>query len=168
MIGAPQPLILAWDVTGAPAAPTGRLLQTLTIRQERLMRSVSGVSLLLRLPAGLQFNGAGDADPDANCFNACAPNTEVVWTVGTIAAGASVTIAINTQVIATAAPDGTLLSSYLVLGATGLEPFNVRKTTPVYGESQARLAFGSATNPVTSTGTFTYDPSTSVTPARRR
>lgn len=157
VIGAPQPLILAWDVTGAPAAPTGRLLQTLTIGNVST-RSVSGVSLLLRLPAGLQFNGAGDADPDANCFNnACAPNTEVVWTVGTIAAGASVTIAINTQVIAAAAPDGTLLSSYLVLGATGLEPFNVRKTTPVYGESQARLAFGSATNPVTSTGTFTYD-----------
>jgi hypothetical protein len=157
VVGAPQALTVAWDVAGAPAAPTGRLLHTLTIGNLSA-RPVAGVALVLRLPSGLQFNGVADANPDASCYNnACLANTEAAWAIGTLAAGASTTIAVNTQVITAAAPDGTLLSAHLTVEATGLDAFNLVKTTPVFGESQARLTFGTATNPVTPTGTFTYD-----------
>lgn len=157
VVGAPQALTVAWDVAGTPVAPGGRLLHTMTIGNVST-RAVSGLAIVLRLPGTMRFNGAEDALPDANCFNNdCAANTEAVWSLGALEAGASTTVAFNGIVSLSGAPDGTLVSTHLTLAATGVPAFNLVKTAPVFGASQAQLAFSTAANPVLPNGTYTYD-----------
>jgi hypothetical protein len=109
------------------------------------------------VPTGLQFNGVSDADPDSSCYNSnCAADVESMWTLGTIAPGASVSVEVNTEVAA-GLEDGTLISARPTVAATGLDPIIVAKTVEVYGKPAAQLAFTTASNPAVPGAALTYD-----------
>ena len=155
LVAAAQPLLVDVGVASGPALSGGRLLYTMTVSNVS-MQDVLGVRSSSPVPEGLQFNGAGDADPDGNCFNnACNSDVEATWSLGTVAAGASVSIAVDMSV-ATTVVDGTLFSARPIFRATGLNPIIVTKTVAAFGEPKAQLAIGTATNPVVPGGAFAY------------
>jgi len=57
---------------------------------------VDDVSVLLRVPAGLQFDAVNDVEPDATgCGTACTGGQEASWSLGTLASGENRIITVN-------------------------------------------------------------------------
>jgi uncharacterized repeat protein (TIGR01451 family) len=143
----------------APAASGGPFPYTITV-SNLSTRSVDGVTVLLRVPTGLQFNYMNDTQPDisGNCAGSatCAANTEATWALGSIPAGDSRRIAINPQVLANAVGNGNLIRALFTTGGTGVDQLDVVKTVQVYNSPGAQLALGATANPVTNTQAFTY------------
>jgi uncharacterized repeat protein (TIGR01451 family) len=156
VLGAAPPIGFTVSATPSPAVPGARVLYQMTVANHS-SRAVDGISVLLLVPSGLQFVYTTDADPNASGCNPCSPNTESSWNVGTLGAGASETITINPQVVATQVGDGSLIQSAFVVRATSVNPITMVKTIQVYSHPSAQLAFGTQTNPVTPGQSFTYD-----------
>ena len=153
VVGVAPPLSVDVGVALSPAIPGSRLLYTATISNVSA-RAVDAVSLLLRVPAGLQFTYNIDANPTANGCQICGATAESYWNIGTIAAGASATITLNASVVATAVGDGSLISAPIKVTATGVNEINLNKTVQVFSHPGAQLALGTVTNPVTSGQAF--------------
>ena len=68
VLAAAQPMTLTVTAALNPAVPGMRDLYTATITNTA-GRAIDGVGLYLRVPAGLQFHYANDADPDTACGN---------------------------------------------------------------------------------------------------
>jgi uncharacterized repeat protein (TIGR01451 family) len=119
---------------------------------------VDGVSVLLRVPAELSFNDSMNADPDAgNCSSqGCTPAEEAVWALGTLAAGETRTINIQSFVNA-GILSGNLISVPVRVSATGLEDrIDLLKTVAVYNTPPAEVALSTSKDPVVAYQGFTY------------
>jgi hypothetical protein len=139
-----------------PVAPGARLLFTIRVSNVS-ERAVDGVSVLMRVPAGLQFSYTVDAEPNTTCGNAlCSENREATWALGTIAAGTSRTITVNNLVLASVAA-GTSIATTLRLTATGMNPVELIKTVTVQPSPAIRLALGTAKDQFETNETFNYD-----------
>jgi hypothetical protein len=129
---APAVMPLTMDIvaTPNPVAPGARLLYTTTITNTSA-RAVDGVSVLFRVPFGLNFSIITNADPDPTCVSSlCSANFEALWNVGTLAVGGSQIITVDALVAATVL-QGSLIPSSTKLAATGLtSPIWVHTTVP--------------------------------------
>jgi hypothetical protein len=130
IVAAALPLTLQWSATPNPVVPGARLVYTATINNTS-GRAVDAVSVLWRVPAGIQFSYVQDAEPDTTCGNAlCSENREAIWTLGTLASGMSQIISINALVVANVLV-GTPLTATLRLNATGFDaPIEIQTTVP--------------------------------------
>ena len=155
---APPSLSVVVAAAPDPAVPGQRLPFTVTVSNLAL-RSVDGVVVELRVPTGLQFNDQSDSQPNSSvCSNhLCTANAEATWSLGTLAAGASLTIDLDTEALANVLGDGDLVRSVFAVTATGENEIDVVKTVQVYGSPGAQLAITTSANPVTNTQSFTYD-----------
>ncbi|HEX3697968.1 MAG TPA: hypothetical protein VH374_21520 [Polyangia bacterium] len=124
VLAAAQPMTMTVAAGTDPAIPGMRDLYSATITNTS-GRAIDGVGLFLRVPAGLQFNYANDADPDAGCGNfTCVQGNEAVWTIGSMAAGAVQMVTINQEVLNTLLA-GSLIPSPFWLSYTG-------QTAPIF------------------------------------
>jgi len=152
-------LSIVLAATPSPAVPGGRILYTATI-SNLSSRSVDGISLLMRFPVGLQMNYSNDAAPDSSlCAGSatCSAGLEAVWSLGTLAAGASRPVTLNPQVLANTLGNGSLVRALFALSATGVDQIDAVKTVQIYDSPAAQLAFGATANPVIATQAFTYN-----------
>jgi uncharacterized repeat protein (TIGR01451 family) len=96
VVAAPLLLGVTVDALVDPVILGQPVLYTTTITNNSA-RAVENVSLLMRLPFGVQFHYTADADPDsAPCYDAlCAANEEAFWTIPSLAAGASQAVTVN-------------------------------------------------------------------------
>jgi hypothetical protein len=160
VVAAAPPLKVDFGVASSPVVPGGRLLYTATVTNVSA-RAIDAVSLLLRVPSGLQFNYANDADPNTSTYCAgsatCGTGTEALWNLGTIAAGASETVTVNANVVATEVGDGSLIRAPITVTATGVNNINALKTAQVFSHPGAQLALGTVSSPVTAGQSFTFD-----------
>jgi hypothetical protein len=152
---------LSLDVANAGSPVVAGSTSAYTVTVSNLStRSVDGVTLLLRVPTGLQFNYINDAQPNTSGYCAgstvCAANTEAFWTLGTIAAGDSLRITINPQILASAVGNGNLIRAMFAVSGTSVDQVDAVKTVQVYNSPGAQLALGSTASPVTNTQAFTY------------
>jgi len=147
--GAPQPAsALTFDVSTIvnPVAPGSRLLFNITVGNVSTV-AVDGVTVVWLLPTGLQFTYSTDAEPNSSGCSVCSANGQATWSLGTLAAGTTRTISVNTQVLQTVG-DGDVISTSFKLTATGLNPATFPKTIQISGKPSAQLATGTATSPV--------------------
>jgi uncharacterized repeat protein (TIGR01451 family) len=151
-------LSLVVAATTSPVVPGGRILYTATI-SNLSSRSVDGISLLLRVPVGLQMNYSNDAAPDSNCAGSvtCSAGLEALWSLGTLAAGDSRPVTLNPQVLANTLGNGNLVRALFALSGTGVDEIDAVKTVQIYDSPAAQLAFGATANPVIATQAFTYN-----------
>ena len=116
------PLMVAYSATPNPVVAGQRVEYSMTVTNGSAA-PVSGVTVLYRVPVGIEFLGVQDADPNAGgCGvnnNLCTAGEEASWSLGTLAAGASTTIQVNALVVAGTAA-GTLLRTPVAVTATGL------------------------------------------------
>ncbi len=102
------PLTLDISTTPDPVATGERLRYVLSISNVSAA-PVNDVSVLLRVPPGLQFDAANDAEPDATgCGAACISGQEAFWVLGILGSGENRTITVDTLV------DVGLLSGSLI------------------------------------------------------
>lgn len=148
------PLVLDVSTASNPVVAGGRLLYTITVGNVSA-RAVDGVTVLMRVPTLAQFNRITDAEPDLTSCN-CIPDSEARWTLGTLAAGATQTMVVNAQILATAAA-GDIVSAPVTLSATGVNPVAVTKSVQVFPAPSAQLALGTVSNPVTPNQTLVLD-----------
>ena len=152
-------LTLKTAIEPAPTAPNGRLNEIITVTN-RGTRAVDAVTLWFRVPVGIQFNFSNDSAPNlASCagVSTCAPGAEASWTLGTIAAGASVTISMGSYVQQAMVGNGNLIRSEFILGGTAATEVHAVKTIQVLDNPGAQLALSATANPVTNSQAFTYN-----------
>lgn len=112
---------------------------------------VDGVSVVFTVPEGMQFNGVGDAAPDASCWsNNCASGVQATWNIGTLGAGQTRTIEVNALVSTTAGlEEGDRIAAHVVVNAPGQSTLLVDKSLPVRLDApEMELALTSETDPV--------------------
>jgi hypothetical protein len=105
-----QALPLSVTVTASPdPVVLGGTVTYQTTIKNNAERSIDGVELLLRVPAGHSFSYTSGADPDSSyCSNGtCSGGEEAVWELGSIAAGATKLVTIS-PTAATALVGGSL------------------------------------------------------------
>jgi hypothetical protein len=158
VVSAAPPLRVDVSLTPSPTIPNGRVLYTTTVSNVSA-RAVDGVAVFLRVPVGLQFAIAMDAQPNALCpgFNTCPAHAEATWNLGTLAAGTSETVVLNAQVLANAVGDGSLITASTFVSATGVAGIEVTKTAQIFSQRSAQLSVGSVTNPVIPGQALTFD-----------
>jgi uncharacterized repeat protein (TIGR01451 family) len=145
--------------TSSPAVPAGRLVYTATVRNLST-RAVDGVTVLFRVPNGLQFGNAADAAPNSsNCngsSNLCPAGYQVSWALGSIPAGDSRSIEVNAQVLADEVGNGNLIRAVFAVLGTGIDELDAVKTVQIFDKPGAQLTLTTTANPVTNTKAFTY------------
>lgn len=112
---------------------------------------VDSVSVVFTVPEGMQFNGVGDAAPDASCWsNSCVSGVEATWNLGTLGAGQTRTIEVNALVSTTAGlEEGDRIAAHVVVNAPGQSTLLVDKSLPVrLDPPEMELALTSETDPV--------------------
>lgn len=112
---------------------------------------VDAVSVVFTVPEGMQFNGVGDAAPDASCWsNNCASGVQATWNFGTLGAGQTRTIEVNALVSTTAGlEEGDRIAAHVVVNAPGHSTLLVDKSLPVrLAAPEMELALTSETDPV--------------------
>jgi hypothetical protein len=156
--GIGAPLVIEVLAASYPAIPGGRILYTATIGNVS-NRAVDAVSLLLRVPTGVQFYYTTDVDPDSSsCGNGtCSADEEAVWSLGSLAAGTIESINCDPTVLSTVAGDGSLIPLRINVTATGVNPIVVSGVIPVYSKPGAQLILGTQGDPVTPGQAFSYD-----------
>lgn len=139
---------LTFDVSTIvnPVAPGSRLLFNITVGNVSTV-AVDGVTVVWLLPTGLQFNYVNDAEPNNSGCGTCSANGQATWTLGTMAAGTTRTISVNTQVLQTVG-DGDVISTSFKLTGTGLNPVTFPKSILVNSKPSAQLATGTSTSPL--------------------
>ncbi len=89
------PLTLDISATPDPVVAGERLRYELSISNVSAA-PVNGISVLLRVPSGFQFDAANDAEPDATgCGTTCIGDQEVSWALGTLGDGENRTITVD-------------------------------------------------------------------------
>lgn len=128
-----EPLALSVTLAATPAigVPGKQVLYTTTIKNNAA-RAVDGVGLMLRT-GDFSFGYAADADPDTSngCTNyVCGFGEEAPWNLGSLKAGGSSLVTVNTTVLASLT-GGSLLVSRQILTATDLGgTIFLQKTVP--------------------------------------
>jgi hypothetical protein len=150
-------LALEVSMVPSPAATGSIAYYTATIANQSL-RAVDGVSLIYRVPRELQHSAA-EAEPNSSaCVNGvCTANEVAVFALGTLAAGTSQTVSIQSGLVASAAGNGSLITGPFALRATGVNPIHLNPTTPVNGAAAADLEFGVDFDPVVAGQSITYN-----------
>jgi hypothetical protein len=137
------------EVTTAhgPATPGKALLWTITVGNTS-ERAVEGVSVLSRVPDGLSFTYVNDADPDSTyCGNGtCGANEEATWAIGSLPAGSTESISINTSVLETVG-EGDDVRAAIRLSATSVNPLNITTGVPVASSAPVQLALTADRDP---------------------
>jgi len=89
------PIVLDISVTSDPVVAGERLRYEFSISNVSAA-PVNGISVLLRVPPGLQFDAANDVEPDATgCGTACIGGQEASWILGTLGDGENRTITVD-------------------------------------------------------------------------
>jgi uncharacterized repeat protein (TIGR01451 family) len=155
--GSSPPLAYDVSVSSAPAIPGQPLLYTVTVGNVS-NHTVDGVGVLFRVPTGSSFYYTTDAEPDSSaCGNGtCSADEEATWTLGSMRAGETRTIVVNTDIAATVA-NGTTLGGTFTFSAVGLNSTIITKSVLVSGPPSAQLSLGTATNPLTPGQKVTLD-----------
>ncbi|MCF6337277.1 MAG: PKD domain-containing protein [Gammaproteobacteria bacterium] len=111
---------------------------------------VNTVEVQLRVPPQLQFHPSADAEPDTSCESTCADGAEASWALGTLTAGESRTITINTTVLSPSdVPTGTLINSLVrVTSSDVIDNINKPKIVAVHNSPMSQLAMSASKNPV--------------------
>jgi uncharacterized repeat protein (TIGR01451 family) len=146
--GTTGPLVFEVTTARGPATPGKPLLWTLTVGNTA-ERAVEGVSVLFRVPEGLEFYYTTDADPDSSsCGNGtCSANEEATWAIGSLAPGSTQSISINTGVLASVG-DGDALRAAIRLSATDVNPLNIMKSVPVVSAPPVQVSLTADQDPV--------------------
>ena len=151
------PLAMVVSVDQALVVADNRLIYTVTVGNRSPM-PVNGVSVLLRVPAGLSFTESSHAEPDADgCpANVCNPTAEAVWDLDTLVAGESRTITIN-ALVDTGLLSGNLIAVPIrVTADKQFDTMDLLDVVQVYNAPSADLALSASTDPVVRGETFTF------------
>ena len=141
------PLVFQVTAAQSPAVVGQRLLYTVTIGNTSDL-AVEGVSVLLRVPEGLQFHYTQDTSPSTSCGAfTCLPTAEASWAVGTLAPRGTATIFVNALVMNTVGNGGSVEPLFRVK-ATGLDQIDVTRSTPVQTAPTAELTLSADADPV--------------------
>jgi uncharacterized repeat protein (TIGR01451 family) len=102
IVAEPLPLSVTLDATVDSILLGDAVSYTTTIKNNAA-RTIDGVELLLRVPAGTSYHHGSGADPDSStCGNGtCTSGEESVWALGSIAAGATKIVNVSPTVAAT-------------------------------------------------------------------
>jgi uncharacterized repeat protein (TIGR01451 family) len=151
------PLVLQLTPTSEPVVPGGTAGYAFTVSNVS-PRAVDGVTVYLRLPSELSFNGAVEAEPNAEIcsYGQCSAPQLSRWTLGTLDAGTSQTITVSSPVLKAQAGDGTLVSTLLDLRAIKLTPQHLFKSVSVQSKPASQLSLGVASTPLTPGQTYDY------------
>jgi len=157
VVSSALPLSVDISTSANPIVAGKRAFYTLTVSNTSLS-PIDSVTVLLRVPAGLSFYKNQNAEPDVVCRNSrCDPAEEALWSLGTLVAGESRTITVDTLADA-ALLSGNLISVPVRVTATGLGDDIDRLTTVVVNNSRsADFALSASTDPVSPNETFTYN-----------
>jgi trimeric autotransporter adhesin len=142
------PLVFQVTAAQSPAVVGQRVLYAVTIGNMSDV-AVEDVSVLLRMPEGLEFYYTQDAIPSSTgCGNGyCSPKEEPSWNVGTLAPRSSFTIYVNPVVLNTVG-NGSSVAPLFRITATGVDQVDVTKTTPVQVSPSAELSLTASADPV--------------------
>jgi uncharacterized repeat protein (TIGR01451 family) len=144
------PLLFDISVAQTPAISGGSLYYSLTVSNVSFV-PLNNVSVMYRVPAGIDFTTATDVQPNAALCAGngnCVEGEEAVWFFASIAAGASETININANVAA-GLLDGTLLSAPIRVTADELaDTMSVIHSVAVDSSAAAQLALSADRDPV--------------------
>ena len=117
----PQPLDLTATISPEPVTAGQVVTYTMVVTNTSLV-PVDGIWVYVRLPDGVSFHWSSDANPSAySCTSGstCSDGAEAIWNVGTLNAGASMTITVNATVSA-ATPAGSLLPFFALVEGAGV------------------------------------------------
>ena len=115
-----SPLSLILNAAPNPVPQTDEVLTyTLTVSNESLM-AVNNVLVLFRVPPGIEFNPFADVVPIATCESPCSEADEVVWNLGSLAAGENTEITIDASLLETNT-QGMLMPASVTITADELE-----------------------------------------------
>ncbi len=113
------PLTLDISTTPDPVATGERLRYEFSISNVSAA-PVNDVNVLLRVPPGLQFDAANDAEPDATgCGAVCMDAQEAFWVLGTLGSGENRTITVD-ALVDVGLLSGSLITTPARVTATGL------------------------------------------------
>ena len=166
------PLNVEIATSANPVIADDRVIYTITVSNSSLL-AVDNVGVLLRMPAELSFDDVDDAEPNpGGCAglgdaNNCNPAEEVVWNLGTLAAGESRTINAN-ALVSVLQLDGNLIAAPVRVTANNVkDTIDLLKVVRVNSDPAADLALSASTDPVAPGETFTFNvdlgnPSTSA------
>ncbi|RLJ17091.1 hypothetical protein DJ030_15095 [bacterium endosymbiont of Escarpia laminata] len=153
------PLSTDVSVTG-PAVADERVLYTITVGNTTLL-PIDDVTVSLVVPAELSFHGGVDAEPNVftngGCHSGtfCDPTEVAVWTLGTLAAGESRTISVN-SLVGAATLNGVTITLPVTFSATAISDVQIDKLVDVFNTPPADLVLSASTDPVVASETFTY------------
>ena len=125
------PLTVDYSATPNPVVAGQRVEYGITVSNVS-GATVNGVTVIYRVPAGVEFSPTQDANPNAgNCGGTCEATEEATFILGTLGVGASETIQVNALVLDTVA-DGSVLRAPVQVTAAGLtDTISVEKTVVV-------------------------------------
>ena len=147
------PLSTDISVTG-PAVAGERLLYTINVGNTTLS-TIENVIVSLVVPNELSFSWSANAEPNPTGCSNCNPTNEAVWNLGTLPAGESRTITVDTLVnVSTLA--GVSIVLPVNVSATGISDVVINKSVEVFNTAPADLAMSASVDPVTPSETFTY------------
>jgi uncharacterized repeat protein (TIGR01451 family) len=126
-----SPITLSIQPTTDSVSPGGNLGLNVTLSNTSLVPA-NNVVLVYRLPANITLNYRDDVEPDAtrNCSN-CVEGSEVIWRLGTIAAGANQQIQINANVSADVRRGSLLVSPFTVFSDQIIDTVRLHNIVPV-------------------------------------
>jgi len=111
---------LSLDISAIPypVAPGGTLTYSITLNNNSSLPA-DVVNLIMRVQDGMNFHYSIHAEPDVTSgCGTCYPGNEALWSLGTLAAGSSVTITVNASVNATTTA-GTLIATPFRVTSSG-------------------------------------------------
>ena len=120
VVDTPLPLSLDVTATPNPVVSGAGLLFTITVTNNSALPA-DAVDLVFRVPAEINFHQILEAEPDVSsgCGGACFPGHEARWSLGTLAAGESRVITVDSNVAVGPPPGGSLIGSSFRLISAG-------------------------------------------------
>lgn len=158
------PLNIAFNYRSAPTVPGGKANYEITISNNQVIANVDNVTLQLRVPEGVSFQRVQDvAITDSTSSTGCVSNVncaagdEVVWSLGQLSAGQSITLNIDADIDAGIIP-GTLITTPLFVSADGIEDsIEMHRTLPVAIDSELDMLLTASADAVATGDTIQYE-----------
>ena len=159
-VSEPLKLELNYQAKKSVVAAGERLVYDFTISNGSTVNQVENAVMLLRVPAGVSFNRLANASRNSTGHSGCAASgscgnsDEVVWELGTLQPGETISFQVNALVGATVTP-GTVLQTPVFLSAEGLgDLIQLDIITQVVAQQEAHLSIESSHDPVAAEQSF--------------
>jgi len=155
VVGTPPALLVNVATSASPVIPGQDVHYVITV-SNRETRAIDNVTLMLRVPLGLQYNYANDSEPNSSGCGTCADGGESSWLLGSLPSKSSRTIDLHAAIVASSVGNGNLIRAPFRLTGTGADEIVSIKTIQVHDNPAAQFVIGASASPVVPGQAITY------------